>query len=208
MRTVEFGNQRYLPYIVTCQKQQQRYNSTENNVSGDRNISFKHKVAYRRQQERDNAIDRASGDHNITLEHIMRIRRFGWSSPIVVEKYKLVFMPVAKSGCSQWKRLFQRIQNIDSTDIHDPDKNKLKYLMYRSDEDIRKILLDPSWTKATMVREPRSRLLSGYHHVKDSKWIEHMLNRTWVTFEDLVYHVKYYPNSNEHLEPQAYGQPF
>ena len=176
MNILKFGSPRYLPYIVTCQGQQQRNNLT---------------------------VDTIPSNHNISLENIMWIRRFGWSSPIVVEKYKLVFMAVAKNGCTQWKKLFQRIQNIDSTDIHDPAKNKLKYLMYRNDTEIRRMLLDPSWTKATMVREPRSRLLSGYFQFKGGKFIETMLNRTGVTFEDFVYHVKHYPYSNEHWEPQA-----
>ena len=75
--------------------------------------------------------------------------------------------------------------------------------MYMNDTEIRRIMLDPSWTKATMVRDPRARLLSGFFHMKMFNTTETRLNRSGVTFEDFVYHVKGHPNMDEHWEPQA-----
>ena len=35
-----------------------------------------------------------------------------------------------------------------------------------NNSEVKRILKDPTWTLATMVREPKSKLLSGFFHMK------------------------------------------
>ena len=138
----------------------------------------------------------------ITDAEIKEVKRYGWSSPIVMEKYKLLFLPIEKNGCTQWKQLFHIMQNYSVTlnQLHDAKRNKLKYLLNMTNGEIRRIFSDPLWIKATVVREPRSRLLSGFFHMKRIKRFRYSQN---VTFANFVYYVRNHPYDDVHWEPQA-----
>ena len=136
----------------------------------------------------------------VTKREIRRMKRGGWSSPIVVAKYKLLFLQIEKNGCTQWKTLFHIMQNrsVVLSGLHNPTRNKLDYLNEFSDSEVRRMLYDPTWTIATVVREPRSRLLSSYFHMKR---LGHLtMNRD---FRYFVNYVRRYPHKNVHWEPQV-----
>ena len=68
----------------------------------------------------------------------------GWdASPIVIEKYKLLFFTVPKVTCSVWKHLFRQIEghkdwkSSDGTLLlpHNPEHNGLKYLYHYTTEE-------------------------------------------------------------------------
>ena len=138
---------------------------------------------------------------NITRSEIKKMKRIGWSSPIVVNKYKLLFLPIEKNGCTQWKQLFHLMENqtVPLEELHNPSTNKLKYLMRMKDVEVKRIVLDPNWTIATMVREPRSRLLSGFFHMKGSK-DRRFRNKTFPYF---VNYVKNHISLDVHWAPQV-----
>lgn len=102
----------------------------------------------------------------LTFEELKQIKRTYFNSPIVVEKYKLVFFWNEKSGCSTWKHILQYLSGINVTHpemtVHNPKKNGLKYLCDYSDKEVSFMILNNSWTKAAFVREPRERILSTY----------------------------------------------
>ena len=87
--------------------------------------------------------------------------------PFVVESHKLVFFFIPKVACTVWKQLFRRMEGYDNwigknTNIHDPQKNGLKYLNYYSLKDATRIINDPAYTKAIFVRDPKDRFLSAF----------------------------------------------
>jgi len=96
----------------------------------------------------------------------------GWENdPIVVESHKVVFFPISKVACTQFKMLFRRIIGRDdyqdqNTDlVHDPKRNGLTYLGQYSRDKQREIMISSVWTRAIFVRDPIQRLLSAYSDV-------------------------------------------
>ena len=91
-------------------------------------------------------------------------------SPIVVEELQLLFFTVPKVACTTFKQLFRRIkgakkwqsQNFKRMLPHNPQFNGLIYLSHFNTSFARKIFLDPAWTKAIFLREPKKRFLSAY----------------------------------------------
>lgn len=97
------------------------------------------------------------------------IYRRGRLSPVVIERYKLVFFFIPKNACTVWKLLFQRMLQVDidqskqaQAAVHDPSKNGLVYLYDYNLTAANAMMRDPSWTKAIFVRSPHERLLSAY----------------------------------------------
>jgi Sulfotransferase family len=92
------------------------------------------------------------------------------SSPIVMEKYKLVFFTSAKVGCTVWKQLFRRMMGIhnwteeNTVDLvpWNPETNGLQYLHHYDRRTASNIMTDPTWTRAMFIRDPKERLLSAY----------------------------------------------
>lgn len=89
------------------------------------------------------------------------------SSPIVVERFKLIFFTTEKAGCSVWKQLFRRIQgfqdwNDTSVSQHNPATNGLVYLRDLPLERATDIMNSNGWTRAIFVRDPKERFLSAF----------------------------------------------
>jgi len=81
-----------------------------------------------------------------------------WQSPLVSKKYKLVFFPIPKVACSEWKLLFRRIIGL----AQDPSHGGLNYLSSYSKEEAQEMLTSKEWTRAVFVREPKERILSAF----------------------------------------------
>jgi Sulfotransferase family len=90
------------------------------------------------------------------------------SAPIVLEKYKLVFFTIPKVGCTVWKQLFRRIMGYkdwksqENGQPHDPAVNGIRYLSSYSLVQASRFMTDPTWTRAIMVRDPKTRFLSCF----------------------------------------------
>lgn len=95
-----------------------------------------------------------------------------WGNPIVLSEFKLIFFPMPKVACTEWKLFFRTVmgytdneeleQSDDFSDIHNPGKNGLKYLSDYPLEEAQHMLNSEEWTRAVFVREPKERILSGY----------------------------------------------
>ena len=100
---------------------------------------------------------------------IIMSKRADWDiSPVVLQKYKLVFFTVAKVGCTTWKQFFRRVEGKANWQSqlnelpHNPHTNSLVYLNQLNTSYVAEIMQDPSWTKALFVREPKQRFLSAF----------------------------------------------
>lgn len=134
-----------------------------------------------------------SGDIYIQLlsaNDLERLKRVERGPPIVVPRYKLIFFWNQKSACSYWKRVFQYIQGIPRKQfqfIHTPERSGLKYLDNYSNKSISQMMNDPTWIKATFVREPRERLLSAYlDKAIDNSFILEKCNRSVKSFAEFI----------------------
>lgn len=93
-------------------------------------------------------------------------------SPIVVEKYKLVFFSTPRIGASVWKKAFRRMEGYkdwqsDANGLpHDPSQNGLKYLHMLGIEKASEIMKSAEWTRAVFVRNPKDRFMSVYSQYK------------------------------------------
>ncbi|CAH3022331.1 unnamed protein product, partial [Porites evermanni] len=99
-----------------------------------------------------------------------RNRSDRYELPIIVnDEYKVIFCPIAKVACTQWKFVFLALDNrTDVNDMHDNKHYKFLFNDY-SDEDI-KVRLQ-SYFKFLFVREPLERLLSAYNNkFVQKKW--------------------------------------
>ena len=78
------------------------------------------------------------------------------------EEFKLVFCTIPKVACTEWLRMFYKMQGDPKWHLdphyrgNKPQFNKLP--PQRATE----ILNDPNWTKAVFFRDPARRLLSAY----------------------------------------------
>ena len=95
----------------------------------------------------------------------------GWeSSPIVLEKYKLIFFTTAKVACTTWKQLFRRMMDYEDWYVEgtedllpwNPLTNGLKYLNNYDRATATKMMTSTEWTRAIFLRDPKERLLSAY----------------------------------------------
>lgn len=89
-------------------------------------------------------------------------------SAFVVPEYKLIFFTFPKVACSEWKRMFMRINGnpnwckIRGFNAHDPEKNLIKVLHDYEPEVATAMMTSPAWTKAAILREPKERVLSAF----------------------------------------------
>mmetsp|Transcript_2035 Transcript_2035/g.2185 ORF Transcript_2035/g.2185 Transcript_2035/m.2185 type:complete len:401 (+) Transcript_2035:154-1356(+) len=95
------------------------------------------------------------------------LNKYLWdAAPIIIEEHKLAFFTIPKVGCTVFKKLFRRMMGIPSwkTKNHpyDPHTNGLKYLYHYPIHRAEEIMTSPEWRRAVFVREPTSRVLSGF----------------------------------------------
>ena len=89
-------------------------------------------------------------------------------SPVVIERYKLIFFDVPKVASSAWMILFQKMSGVDRSKLKFPNLvrhavySQLKYLYRYNLSYATQIMNDPNWVRATFVRNPHERLLSAY----------------------------------------------
>lgn len=93
-----------------------------------------------------------------------------WEKPVVIEEYNLIFFPIPKVACTEFKLLFHRMMGLpfelpangEVHTIQNPKLNKLKtlgdYPLWKAEE----MMNSPQYTKATFVREPKERILSAF----------------------------------------------
>ena len=143
----------------------------------------------------------------------------------VIPEYKLIFFTFPKVACSEWKRMFMRINGnpnwckIRGFDAHDPKSNLISTLADYSPEIATEMMTSPSWTRAAFVREPKERVLSAFldKSVKEDYIVRKCCNRLQneserkkcktnrKSFESFLYFVRTYPNEcfDVHWEPQV-----
>lgn len=94
-------------------------------------------------------------------------------SPIVIEKYKLIFFSMPKIGGTIWKQACRRMMGLrdwheiggDKGLPHDPEKNGLKYLYDYPIGEAEAMFKSEEWTKAIFTRSPKDRFLSVYNEM-------------------------------------------
>jgi dermatan 4-sulfotransferase 1 len=85
---------------------------------------------------------------------------------IVSETSKLIFCPIPKAACSNWKYLIRKLEGLDDyydlSKAHDPDVSGLRYLSDYSPNEVDTLLSDATFFKFTFVRDPYVRAVSCY----------------------------------------------
>lgn len=157
-------------------------NARESATPPSKNDRRRHDMVYRTIPERSPKVQR---DLVLPGDYIYYSESDSWdSAPIVIESHKLIFFSIPKVGCTVWKQLFRRMmgysdwasQDYETYQPHNPQVNGLKYLYNYSLEEASIMMTSPEWTRAMMVRDPKTRFLSAfldksvgnYHrHIKD-----------------------------------------
>lgn len=112
--------------------------------------------------------------------------KYDWdSAPVVVESHKLVFFTIPKAGCTVWKQLFRRMmgfkdwkeQNEELMIPHHRNNNGLKYLNDYSLEEASHMMTSPEWTRATMLRDPKTRFLSAFLDKSVGNFHKHIITK-------------------------------
>lgn len=145
-------------------------------------------------------------------------------SAFVIPEYKLIFFTFPKVACSEWKRMFMRINGnpnwckIHGFNAHDPRKNKIKVLNDYEPEVATAMMTSPAWTRAAILREPKERVLSAFldKAVKEDYYVRKCCNNlpnekakqqcidNELNLESFLYFVTKYPKKcfDVHWEPQ------
>lgn len=145
-------------------------------------------------------------------------------SVFVIPEYKLIFFTFPKVACSEWKRLFMRINGnpkwciTRGINAHNPKVNKLEVLGDYDIEVATAMMTSPAWTKAAIVREPKERVLSSFldKAVKETYFISHCCEHlpdveketceeNSKDFKSFLHYVTKYPKEcfDVHWEPQV-----
>jgi len=106
-------------------------------------------------------------------------------SVFVIPEYKLIFFTFPKVACSEWKRMFMRMNGnpnwckIRGFNAHDPEKNLIKVLNDYDPEVATAMMTSPAWTRAAILREPKERVLSAFldKAVKEDYYVKKCCNR-------------------------------
>ncbi len=145
-------------------------------------------------------------------------------SAFVIPEYKLIFFTFPKVACSEWKRMFMRINGnpswckIRHFNAHDPEQNLIKTLHDFDPEVATAMMTSPAWTRAAIFREPKERVLSAFldKAVKEDYYVRRCCNRLPTadlkeqcadeeeSFESFLHFVTEYPEEcyDVHWEPQ------
>ncbi|GAB5368177.1 hypothetical protein AAMO2058_001296400 [Amorphochlora amoebiformis] len=91
-------------------------------------------------------------------------------SPVVLEKFRLIFFTIPKVACTEFKRLFRRMEGYDNWKVistrdglpHAPKANGLRYMSDYTPAEATLMMHDPTWMKAVFLRDPLERALSAY----------------------------------------------
>lgn len=104
-------------------------------------------------------------------DYIFEPRDESWdSAPIVIESHKLVFFTIPNVGCTILKQLLRRMmkqpdwpsQSLEKMLPHNPKSNGLKYLYNYTLREASVMMTSPEWTRAMMVRDPKTRFLREF----------------------------------------------
>lgn len=96
--------------------------------------------------------------------------RSGHWAPIVDEEHKLIVCTITKAACTMWRKFMRRLKGFSNWDTSDErithnyggKSSGLKYLSDYSEEQAEKLMRDPSYFKAAIVRNPLTRVLSAW----------------------------------------------
>ena len=93
---------------------------------------------------------------------------YGWhdefASPVVIEKYKLIFFLVPGVEEKMWVRLFRRMMGYDdwlNSTSHDGLVRLYNYSISQASE----LMASPSYVRAIFVRDPKQRICAAYENV-------------------------------------------
>ena len=84
-----------------------------------------------------------------------------FASPIVVEKFKLIFFLVPGVEEDLWIRMFRRIMGYRDWQTSTSQRG-LKHLYDYSPRQASKLMMDPRYTRAMFVRDPKERISIAY----------------------------------------------
>eukprot|EP00468_Gymnochlora_sp_CCMP2014_P007314 CAMPEP_0167756180 /NCGR_PEP_ID=MMETSP0110_2-20121227/9239_1 /TAXON_ID=629695 /ORGANISM="Gymnochlora sp., Strain CCMP2014" /LENGTH=362 /DNA_ID=CAMNT_0007642255 /DNA_START=49 /DNA_END=1137 /DNA_ORIENTATION=+ len=133
--------------------------------------------------------------------------------PLVIEKYKLIYIPMPKVGSTVHMKMLYRMlghEDYHTGNIHDlQHRNKMKTLRDYSLEDATKMMHDPCWLKVVFLRDPMERMLSAYRDKGLSDWkiFYHSCGRKPTSFIDFLEVIDSSPqrercNGNRHFVNQ------
>ena len=107
-----------------------------------------------------------------------------YNGPIVIPEYKLIFLTIPKVACSEWKRMFLRMNHnpkwcASHYSVHTFNDNHYKRLHHYPPKQARFMMTSPEWTRAVFVREPKERILSAFldKAVKETYFVQHCCNK-------------------------------
>mmetsp|Transcript_21943 Transcript_21943/g.41558 ORF Transcript_21943/g.41558 Transcript_21943/m.41558 type:complete len:527 (-) Transcript_21943:57-1637(-) len=104
----------------------------------------------------------------LLVRHNTDFYRYRYYSPVISEKFKLMFVPIPKVACTQWLQLFRRMAGQENWQErvgglpYTPDINGLTYLSDYNLTEATNILKSSEWTRFVFVRDPKERFLSAY----------------------------------------------
>ena len=173
------------------------------------------------QMKKKSSTERSLDVPEITTDDII----YGTRSAFVIPEYKLIFFTFPKVACTEWKRMFMRINGnpnwckTRNFKVHDPEQNLIKTLHDYEPEVATAMMTSPAWTRAAIFREPKERVLSAFLdkaiNEKDY-YVRHCCNFLPTadlkeqcadeeeSFESFLYFVTEYPEEcyDVHWEPQ------
>ena len=148
-----------------------------------------------------------------------------YNNIVVLRSHKLLFCPIPKVACSNWKITLRHAEgqrDSDETIAHDRDRNGLTYLYKLKRIHRAAWLIRPDVTRAVFVRNPWTRVLSAYRskleglrpsQVSDSprrRYLKTVLSHLRkddapISFDEFIGYLEATPpeQMNEHWQPQS-----
>ena len=141
------------------------------------------------------------GSKWLTVKQI-KIDEIKISRSIVLPKEKMIFFLNLKSVSTYWKCLLYVVENNKPCPLKSKNTKFLSLTNYTTN-DVVNMMLGDSWTKITIVRDPRERILSAYlHKAVRENYVENRCKRKVESFSAFIDLIK--TCKDPHWRPQIY----
>ena len=99
-----------------------------------------------------------------SIERLVRSRGRAIGGMWIERRYRFAFRPIQKAGSAVFQQLFHKMRGDPRYDEPPWHKPGIVSMGHCEPEEQVRVLTDPGWTRAVVLRDPFERLLSAYLH--------------------------------------------
>eukprot|EP00055_Hartaetosiga_balthica_P001691 m.138617 g.138617 ORF g.138617 m.138617 type:complete len:380 (-) comp15710_c0_seq1:54-1193(-) len=197
MKEMEIQNDKLKQLEKTIEHDKNYHNENSNSIENNKIINNEHNKMINNNNANNNDKVELDTYSNVKLESYYDTLKWKEEhfSPIVDEKHKVVVCTIAKSACTVWRKFMRRLYGYKDWNTKDErithgyggKSTGLKYLSSYSPQEAAKIMNDPTYFKAAIVRNPLTRILSAWKDKYAPGSVHNWGNIKWDSFANSIH---------------------